>query len=429
MMMRGANGHLSQHRPPSADAPIRNAIYGMWLDLSIHIRFVTSHAATRRRKRATLCFAGLPTKYNICINMERRVEMKQAAGLPHGNGLVSEKDFQSSAHDPPGLFDSIDTRASLPFRLSSNQSFLAQVLGQQAVYLHGRPILWGVDSSDFVVACVLVFAALVLPHLAQRSARSTRQSLRTKLGAGDDTMYKSVIIKLPESFFESIFFDIGLCLSVVLLKLAVDILDLPIVGGIDTTILAILMLKVSFFYVACHALFNVLDACHQVLTERYAEPIGLVDIFNSVTSPLMLLLKIVLSLLVFVCVAGLLARTGDNMSSMFMSFISVCTLGAFGFMGLALKGIAQEYQSAVDIITEGLFKMDDEIEIQCAGRNLHGRVVAVETRITRLLTNDGILVTIPNNSIPSSIVVNHSARKFSQVTAELLVSQKCKLDE
>jgi small-conductance mechanosensitive channel len=173
----------------------------------------------------------------------------------------------------------------------------------------------------------------------------------------------------------------------------------------------------------------VLDACHQVLTERYAEPIGLVDIFNSVTSPLMLLLKTVLALLVFVCVAGLLARTGDNMSSMFMSFISVCTLGAFGFMGLALKGVAQEYQSAVDIITEGLFKKDDEIEIQCAGRNVHGRVVEVETRVTRLLTNDGILVTIPNNSIPSSIVVNFSARKFSQVTADLLISQKCNMDE
>jgi len=83
----------------------------------------------------------------------------------------------------------------------------------------------------------------------------------------------------------------------------------------------------------------------------------------------------------------------------------------------------------VDIITEGLFKKDDEIEIQCAGRNVHGRVVEVETRVTRLLTNDGILVTIPNNSIPSSIVVNFSARKFSQVTADLLISQKCSMDE
>jgi small-conductance mechanosensitive channel len=354
--------------------------------------------------------------------------MHRAAGLPHGNGLISEKDFQSSAHEPPGLFDSIDTRASLPFHLARNQSFLAQMLGQHAV-LKGQPILWGVDSWDFIVACVLVFLAAAAPYLAQLSARSTRQSLRAKLDAGDDTMYKSVLVKLPESFFENIFFDIGLCLGVILIKLAVDILDLPLIGGIDTTILAVVILKISFFFVACNVLFKVLDACHQVLTERYAAPIGLVDIFNSVTGPMMLLLKIVFSLLVFVCVAGLLARTGDNMSSMFMSFISVCTLGAFGFMGLALKGVAQEYQSAVDIITEGLFKMDDEIEIQCSGRNLRGRVVAVETRITRLLTNDGIHVTIPNNAIPSSIVVNHSARKFSQVTAELLISQKCKLDE
>jgi hypothetical protein len=354
--------------------------------------------------------------------------MHRTSSLPHGNGLISEKDFQSSAHDPPGLFDSIDTRASIPFRLASNQSLLAQVLGQQTSF-RGQPILWGVDSWDFVVACILVFFATVLPYLTQMSARSTRQSLRAKLDAGDDTMYKSVLVKLPESFFESIFFDIGLCLGIVLIKLAVDILDLPLIGGIDTAILAVVILKISFFFVACHVLFKILDACHQVLTERYAAPIGLVDIFNSVTSPMMLLLKIVLSLLVFVCVAGLLARTGDNMSSMFMSFISVCTLGAFGFVGLALKGVAQEYQSAVDIITEGLFKMDDEIEIQCAGRNLHGRVVAVETRITRLLTNDGVIVTIPNNAIPSSIVVNHSARKFSQVTAELLISQKFKLDE
>ena len=353
--------------------------------------------------------------------------MQKVTGLPHG--LVSERDFQSSTHHTPGLFDSIETHASIPFKVAGNQSLLAQIIGHQAVYLKGHPILWGVDSVDFISACVLIFVASIAPYMAQGSARSTRQGLRKKLDAGDDSVYKSVLVKLPESFFESIFFHIGSCLSIVLLKLAVDILELPIIGGIDIGVLAVVMLKIAFFFVACHAIFKVLDACQQVLTERYAEPIGLVDIFNSVTSPLMLLLKTVLALLVFVCVAGLLARTGDNMSNMFMSFISVCTLGAFGFMGLALKGVAQEYQSAVDIITEGLFKKDDEIEIQCAGRNVHGRVVEVETRITRLLTNDGILVTIPNNSIPSSIIVNFSARKFSQVTADLLISQKCNMDE
>jgi small-conductance mechanosensitive channel len=355
--------------------------------------------------------------------------MHQANDSPHGIGLLSELDFQSSAHEVPGLFDSISPPSSVPFKLSGNNSILAEILGNQASYFKGRPILWGVNSDDFIAACVLVFFALIAPFVARHSASSMRKSLRNSLDAGDDSVYKSVLVKLPESFFESVFFQVGLCFGVVILKLAVDILNLPIVAGIDIAMISVMSLKIMFFFVACDAIFKIIDACHQVLTERYAEPIGLVDIFNSVTSPLKLLMKTVLGLLVFVCVAGLLARTGDNMSSMFMSFISVCTLGAFGFLGLALKGVAQEYQSAVDIITEGLFKKDDEIEIQCAGRNVHGRVIEVETRITRIITNDGLLVTIPNNAIPSSIVVNYSARKFSQVTTELLISQKCKIEE
>ena len=357
------------------------------------------------------------------------VTMHEMNDATRGNGLVSESDFQSRANQVPGLFDSIDTHASVPYKLAGNSSFLAQILGSHSVYLKGHPILWGVDSDDFIASCILVFFATIAPLVAQKSAFSIRKSLRSSLDAGDDSVYKTVLVKLPETFFERVFFHAGLCLSFVILKLAVDILDLPVVAGIDTTILAVIMLKVAFFFVACDAIFKVVDACHQVLTERYAEPIGLVDIFNSVTSPLMLLFKTVLGLLVFVCVAGLLARTGDNMSSMFMSFISVCTLGAFGFLGLAVKGIAQEYQSAVDIITEGLFKKDDEIEIQSAGRNVRGRVIAVETRITRILTNDGVLVTIPNNSIPCSIVVNHTSRKFTQVVVELMISQKCKTEE
>jgi len=355
--------------------------------------------------------------------------MNQATGLPHGHGLVAEADFQSGTHHPNGLFDAIDTRASFPFKLYGNNSFLAQIMGSQAVNIKGRPILWGVDADDFIAACILIVIASIAPFIARKSASSTRRKMRNKLDSGDDSVFKSVLVKLPEAFFESAAFSFGLCFSIFFLKLAVDILDLPIVGGIDTAVVAVLFLKIAFFFVACDAMFKVLDACHQVLTERYAEPIGLVDLFNSVTGPLMMLAKIVLGLFVFVCVAGLLARTGDNMSNMFMSFVSVCALGAFGFMGLALKGIAQEYQSAVDIITEGLFKKDDEIEIQSSGRNLRGRVIQVETRLTRLLTIDGVVVTIPNNSIPSSVVVNHSARKFTQVSAEMLISQKCKIEE
>jgi small-conductance mechanosensitive channel len=339
---------------------------------------------------------------------------------------VSESDFQSSIRQPPGLFDSINNQNS---KLFGNHSFLAEIMGPKAVYFKGQQILWGVDSDDFISAIVLIIFALILPYAARKSACSTRESLRNKLNSGDDTVYKSVLVKLPEAFFESVFFNVGRCTGIFLLKLAVDILNLPIIGGIDTAVLAVVLLKIAFFLVACDTIFKVVDACQQVLTERYAQPIGLVDLFSNVTGPLIFLFKTVLALLVFVCVAGLLARTGDNMSSMFMSFISVCTLGAFGFLGLALKGVAQEYQSAVDIITEGLFKMGDEIEIQCTGRNVHGRVVSVETRITRVLTNDGVIVTIPNCSIPSSMIVNLSARKFTQVSADLLISHKCSMEE
>ena len=254
--------------------------------------------------------------------------MPGASNSPRGTGLVSELDFQSSAHEVPGLFDAINTHASVPpYKLvgTNDSSLLAEILGSQASYFKGGPILWGVDSDDFIAACVLLFFAFIAPFVARKSASSMRKSLRNSLDAGDDTVYKTVLVKLPESFFETVFFDVGLCFSFVVLKLAVDILNLPILAGINIAILAVLVLKISFFLVACDAMFKIVDACHQVLTERYAEPIGLVDIFNSVTSPLMLLFKTVLALLVFVCVAGLLARTGDNMSNMFMSFISVCT--------------------------------------------------------------------------------------------------------
>ncbi len=110
--------------------------------------------------------------------------MHPASGPVRGNGLAAEADFSLNSRQPPGLFDTISTRNSASVRLAGNSSFLAQLMGHQGVYIKGQPILWGVDSDDFIASCVLVVLALVIPFLARRSASSTRQSLRNKLGVG-----------------------------------------------------------------------------------------------------------------------------------------------------------------------------------------------------------------------------------------------------
>lgn len=79
--------------------------------------------------------------------------------------------------------------------------------------------------------------------------------------------------------------------------------------------------------------------------------------------------------------------------------------GAIGIgIGLGLQGIANNFISGLIILIERPIQVGDRIEIG----QVTGRVVAIGSRATRVLTNDNIAIIIPNSKVVSENVVNWS---------------------
>ncbi|WP_374576238.1 mechanosensitive ion channel family protein [Phenylobacterium sp.] len=78
--------------------------------------------------------------------------------------------------------------------------------------------------------------------------------------------------------------------------------------------------------------------------------------------------------------------------------------GAVGVgVGLGLQGIVREFVSGLVIIFDPLVHVGDYVEIESGMR---GEILEVGPRATRLLTNDGLDVVIPNSKLIDGEVVN-----------------------
>jgi small-conductance mechanosensitive channel len=106
-----------------------------------------------------------------------------------------------------------------------------------------------------------------------------------------------------------------------------------------------------------------------------------------------------------VVLAGLfvgLSTLGVNLTSL---TIFACAVGVG--VGLDLQGIVREFVSGLFVIFDTLVNVGDFVELEDGVR---GEVVEVGPRATRLRTNDGLSVVIPNSKLIESRVLNWTHR-------------------
>lgn len=110
-------------------------------------------------------------------------------------------------------------------------------------------------------------------------------------------------------------------------------MNLPIVAGLYLYILAPLAIKAWMFYEIVDALFSVVDFTQHVWAVKYAQPVGLSNVFDAIAGKFIPLIKVLLTTLVFVIFTGLLVRASESAFNVFLSFLSVAVLGSAGFVG------------------------------------------------------------------------------------------------
>ncbi|MBI1199245.1 MAG: mechanosensitive ion channel [Phenylobacterium sp.] len=108
-------------------------------------------------------------------------------------------------------------------------------------------------------------------------------------------------------------------------------------------------------------------------------------------------------------VAGLfvgLSTLGVDLSSLTL-FAGAVGVGA----GLGLQGIVREFVSGLVVIFDPLVHVGDFVELE---DGLRGEIIEVGPRATRLRTNDGLNVVIPNSKLIENQVVNWTLKGSSR---------------
>ena len=91
-------------------------------------------------------------------------------------------------------------------------------------------------------------------------------------------------------------------------------------------------------------------------------------------------------------------------------------VGAAGFVvAFALQGTLSNFASGLLIMVNKPFDVGDKVEI---GTNIKGKVQAVSIFSTLIETEEGLRMVIPNNTVWSGVIINHSTRTVSGITPE-----------
>ncbi len=139
---------------------------------------------------------------------------------------------------------------------------------------------------------------------------------------------------------------------------------------------------------AAFALANLIAAALKPLRERHADAAPKIYIVEKLGEYLIIVIGLF---------AGLYTL-GLDLTSL------TVFAGAVGVgLGLGLQGIVKEFFSSLVLIFDSLVQVGDFVEFDDGVR---GEVVEVTARATRLKTNDGVSVVLPNSKIIESRIVN-----------------------
>ena len=100
----------------------------------------------------------------------------------------------------------------------------------------------------------------------------------------------------------------------------------------------------------------------------------------------------------------------------------VTLVGAVGLaVSLAFQDLLRNFIAGIYILIERPFNLGDKITVQTSPE-ITGTVQSIELRITTVRTEDGVLVVIPNNTLFSTPVTNHSAVNLQRDVIRLSLS-------
>ena len=135
------------------------------------------------------------------------------------------------------------------------------------------------------------------------------------------------------------------------------------------------------------------------------------------------ILKCVSIFLWVIVLVMVLQRMGVNTASV------IAVLGAAGVArGLALQGALSNVAGGILILLNKPFKNGDEIEVTGAA-NATGIVDKIDIMGTKLHTHDNKIVTVPNGSITSSVILNYTESGLRRIEHQFAVSGASDIDK
>jgi small-conductance mechanosensitive channel len=122
-----------------------------------------------------------------------------------------------------------------------------------------------------------------------------------------------------------------------------------------------------------------------------------------------------------ICIIWILSiYTGTGLSSLItlLGIISVA-------ISLSVQDVLKNFVAGIFLLMEQPFKIGDRIQV----REVQGKVQTIEIRTTKLLTDEGLLVIIPNSIVFTEVVTNRTASDYTQQTIYLTLKAEHSLSE
>lgn len=121
--------------------------------------------------------------------------------------------------------------------------------------------------------------------------------------------------------------------------------------------------------------------------------------------------KVIKTIILFIIIASVMQSHGYSMASL---------VAGFGIMGMAVSFAAKESIAnifgSISILYDKVFDLGDYIKIN----DVEGFVNDISLRSTKIRTLDNSIITIPNNVVANSVVINYSAiekRRMNEVVS------------
>ena len=130
--------------------------------------------------------------------------------------------------------------------------------------------------------------------------------------------------------------------------------------------------------------------------------------------------KTVIALLSLVIVFGALARFGVDLSAYLLG------LGVGAIMiGFAAQSTISNFISGILVVMEKTINTGDYIKVNVPGAPVEGEIEEISFLRTRVVTNDGVRVSVPNTLLANTTVSNYTLSPKRPLVLSLNVSNDC----